>query len=373
MIGYQRGRRLPQCKLLNLRDAVLAQDGIRATPKRRVKTLVAERFQRFLVNKNNEDQIERGVEWVEGGQSFENELTIRTHFSSLNYKDALACEGHPGVVRELPQVPGIDCVGEIVDSKSERFAPGDTVIVGNASFGTTAPGGWSEWVNVPADWVLPLPEGLSAEDAIALGTAGFTAAGCVEALLRNGVGPGNGKVLVTGSTGGVGIFSVMLLAKLGFEVAASTGKREKDSWLISLGASEIVSREDMVDESDRPLLKGAWAGGVDTVGGTTLATFLRSTQIGGAVSACGVVAGPELPITVYPFILRGVSLCGIDSANTPLEQRKLLWSKLANEWKLDGIGQLTKTVRLDSIESEVQNILGGKVAGRVVLDLRDQD
>ena len=326
-------------------------------------------FRQFVVQRDG-DGLVRNCKSVSQTDLPEGDVTIRTDYSSLNFKDALCCEGHPGVVKSLPQVPGIDCVGTIVESTSENWKVGDQVIVGHADFGTSSPGGWSEFVRVPENWLTRLPDSLSAEEAITLGTAGFTAAGCVEALIRNGLNPENGEIVVTGATGGVGILAVKLLAKLGYRVIASTGKPDRAQWLLDHGAAEINSREAVVDQSNRPLLTGKWAGAVDTVGGQTLGTVIRSTKVGGVVSACGVVAGHELPLTVYPFILRGVTLCGIDSANTPPLERRHLWAQLAGPWRLDDVLSLAKFVNLDQIEDEVQAILKGNVVGRVVLKLK---
>ncbi len=330
--------------------------------------ILEKKFDRFVVNKLD-DEFTQSIEQHSCSEDDldDGEILIETQYSSLNYKDALAATGHPGVARNFPHVPGIDCVGTVVASKSPEIEIGSQRIVGHAEFGTSYPGGWSRYVKVPGAWTIALPTELQPLQAIAFGTAGFTAAGCVQALLHENVNPADGEIVVTGATGGVGIFSVMLLAKLGFQVVASSGKPEQTEWLQSLGASRVISRDEVSDTNGRPLLSATWAGGIDTVGGNTLGTVLRSTKIGGAVAACGVVAGADLPITVYPFILRGVTLRGIDSANTSNENRAELWNKIANEWSLNLPADLYKIVSLSEIGDEVKNILAGRIVGRVIL------
>jgi putative YhdH/YhfP family quinone oxidoreductase len=322
----------------------------------------------FVVEKND-DVVSRSIRSFATADLEDRAIKVKVLYSSLNYKDALASSGHPGVVREFPRIPGIDAVGEVIQSKTDEILPGQMVLVGNADFGTNADGGWADVVNVPANWVWRLPENMSPQQSMALGTAGFTAAGCVSAMLLNGAEPAAGEVIVTGATGGVGSLAVMLLSKLGFDVVASTGKPDRHQWLEKLGATRVIDREQLNNTEKKPLLSALWAGGVDTVGGNTLGTVLRQTKIGGTIAACGVVAGPELPITVYPFILRGVTLCGIDSANTPKENRIEIWNKLANEWQLPGLEELTNTVTLDELEPEIEKILAGKIVGRTVIRL----
>lgn len=294
------------------------------------------------------------------------DVLIRVAHSSLNYKDALAATGHRGVVRSLPHVPGIDAAGTVVESATGSVSIGSEVLVTGYGVGADRWGGWSELVRVPGEWVVPMPQGFTTERAMQFGTAGFTAARCVRAIRLNGVQPDSGIVVVTGATGGVGSIAVMLLAKLGYHVTAVTGKTDRHDWLRALGASDIVGRENVSDETDRPLLKGRWAGAVDTVGGNTLATLLRSTAQGGAVAACGLVGGTDLPTTVYPFILRGVTLAGIDSALTLYEERLQVWRQLSGEWSLDLSG-ISTTVSLSDIAGEVRTILEGGIVGRTVV------
>src|SRR5262245_20178876 len=306
--------------------------------------------------------VQRSIEDLPPG-----DVMIRVAYSSLNYKDALAAEAHPGVVRKLPHVPGIDAAGTVAESSDSRFRPGDAVIVTGYELGSGQWGGWSEYVRVPADWVVSLPEGLSLEEAMALGTAGFTAAQCVHAIQLNGVAPAAGEVVVTGATGGVGCLAVKLLAKLGYAVVAVTGKPQLEARLKSWGAVRVIGRADVLNTTDRPLLSARWAGAVDTVGGQTLATIVRETKTNGVVSACGLVGGTDLNLTVHPFILRGVTLAGIGSALLPYDRRLEIWRKLSHEWRLDGLDELTATLGLADLEGAIQKMLRGEMVGRTVV------
>ncbi|HLA41185.1 MAG TPA: YhdH/YhfP family quinone oxidoreductase, partial [Candidatus Glassbacteria bacterium] len=236
------------------------------------------------------------------------EVLVRVEYSSLNYKDALSATGHPGVTRQFPHTPGIDAAGVVEESSSENFRPGAEVIVSGHDLGQNTSGGFARYIRVPASWVVPLPEGLSAREAMIFGTAGFTAVQCVQKIIGHGVVPADGEVLVTGSSGGVGSVSVALLARAGLRVTAATGKAYKKDFLEKIGASRVIGREEVLDTSGKPLLPRKWAAVVDTVGGEILATALRQTAQRGIVTACGNTAGVELNLTVLPFILRGVTL-----------------------------------------------------------------
>jgi putative YhdH/YhfP family quinone oxidoreductase len=244
---------------------------------------------------------------------------------------------------------------------------GQKVLVTGYDLGAGRWGGWGEYVRVPAEWVIPLPHGLSLVGAMQLGTAGFTAALSVDALRRHEITPQSGEIVVTGSTGGVGCLAVSMLAKLGYTVVAVTGKADHHDWLKELGASRVIGRADVDVKGGNPLLKAAWAGAVDTVGGNVLATLLRSTHIAGCVTACGLVAGPELPTTVFPFILRGVTLCGIDSGWCKRERRLELWRLMAGEWKPDRLAEVSTEIALKDVDEPVQRILAGGIAGRTVV------
>ena len=297
------------------------------------------------------------------------EVVVRVHYSSLNYKDGLSATGHRGVTKHYPHTPGVDAAGVVEESLSEAFQPGDEVIVTSYDLGMNTPGGFGQYIRVPAGWVVPLPENLSLKESMAYGTAGLTAGFCILRLQEHGVTPELGEILVTGATGGVGSFAVAMLAKISYQVVAVTGKMDEKQFLIDLGAKEAISREEATDTSGKPLLKGRWAGVVDSVGGEILATAIRSTKLHGAVTCCGNVASPDLHINVYPFILRGISLVGIDSQSCPMTFRRQTWGKIAAEWKLDDLDRQTSVCSLEELDSEIDRILAGKQKGRVIVDL----
>lgn len=326
-----------------------------------------ESFRCFLVQKTGAGAIEAAIESRPLRELPSGDVLIRVQCSSLNYKDALATQGHPGVVTRFPHVPGIDAAGVVEQSGSARFQPGDQVLCTGYEQGSQRWGGWAEFIRAPADWVVPVPSGLTVDETMILGTAGFTAAQCVFSLEEHGVTPGSGPVIVTGATGGVGCIAIMLLAKCGYEVTAVSGKPDRYDWLRSLGAADIISRDDASDDSNRPLLSTRWAGGVDTVGGQPLSTMLRSVKHRGCVSACGLVAGAELSLTVYPFILRGVTLDGIDSANCPYDRRVKIWERLAGEWRLGDVPNLVSEITLNEINDTVANMLRGETVGRILV------
>ena len=295
------------------------------------------------------------------------DTVIRVEYSSLNYKDALAVRGHRGVVNKFPHVPGIDAAGVVESCASGAFSPGDEVIVTGYGLGDEEWGGFAGYIRVPAEWVVPLPAGLSLYEAMIYGTAGFTAARGVDHLRHNGVMPDSGEVVVTGATGGVGSLAVAILGQLGYDVVAVTGKAEAHGFLTNLGAKRIIGREEVDDDSNSPLLSGKWAGAVDTVGGNILATIIRSAKQHAAVTCCGLVAGAKFDATVYPFILRGVRLVGIDSDQCPMPKRRELWTHMATDWKPAGLESLARTVTLDGLPDEVATILKGGITGRVVV------
>lgn len=295
------------------------------------------------------------------------DTVIRVAYSSLNYKDALAVRGHRGVVRKFPHVPGIDAAGVVESCSSSAFAPGDEVLVTGYGLGDDDWGGFSGYIRVPHDWIVPLPAGLSLHESMIYGTAGFTAARGIDHLRHDGVLPERGQVVVTGATGGVGSLAVAILARLGYDVVAVTGKQDAHDFLYALGAKEIVGRDVVNDHTDAPLLSGRWAGAVDTVGGNILATILRSAKQHATITCCGLVAGAELNTTVYPFILRGVKLAGIDSDQCPMPKRRELWTNLASDWKPTELDMLARTVTLNGLPAEVETILAGGISGRVVV------
>ena len=331
---------------------------------------MSETFFRALVVKKNDDKtFTREVTERKINDLPEGEVLIRVRYSSLNFKDGLSCIGNPGVTRNYPHTPGIDASGEVAESSDSRFKEGDFVIVSGYNLGMDTSGGFGQYIRVPADWIEPLPEGLTVKEAAIYGVAGFTAALSVDALQKHGIVPEDGEVVVTGSTGGVGSVSVALLSHLGYNVVASTGKKEEREFLSGIGASQIISREEVNDESNKPLLSERWGGAIDSVGGNTLATLLKAVKRGGAIAATGLVASSELSTTVFPFILRGVSLLGIDSGYTPKKLRREIWKKLAGDWKLAKLQKLTIDCTLDQLDPEIDKILAGGQRGRVVVDL----
>ena len=327
-------------------------------------------FSCFLVEKDADGKVTRGIARRAVADLPPGEVLIRVDLSSLNYKDALACEAHPGVVRKLPHVPGIDAAGTVVESSDLRFRAGEAVIVTGNDLGSGQWGGWAEYIRVPAAWVVPLPAGMSLQDSMILGTAGFTAAQCVHAIVHNGVERDAGEIVVTGAPGGVGCLAIKLLSKLGLTIVAVTGKPQLESRLKSWGAARVIGREEVLKPTDRALLSARWAGAVDTVGGNTLTTIIRETKPYGVVSACGLVGGEKLDLTVHPFILRGVLLAGIGSALLPFPQRAEIWRKLSHEWRLDGLDELATTIKLTDVEPYVQQILKGQIVGRMVIAIR---
>lgn len=326
-------------------------------------------FRALVVTKNDDKTFTREVTERKINDLPEGEVLIRVRYSSLNFKDGLSCIGNPGVTRNYPHTPGIDASGEVAESSDSRFKEGDFVIVSGYNLGMDTSGGFGQYIRVPADWIEPLPEGLTVKEAAIYGVAGFTAALSVDALQKHGIGPEDGEVVVTGSTGGVGSVSVALLSHLGYNVVASTGKKEEREFLSGIGASQIISREEVNDESNKPLLSERWGGAIDSVGGNTLATLLKAVKRGGAIAATGLVASSELSTTVFPFILRGVSLLGIDSGYTPKKLRREIWKKLAGDWKFAKLQKLTIDCTLDQLDPEIDKILAGGQRGRVVVDL----
>ena len=297
------------------------------------------------------------------------EVLVKVLFSSLNYKDALSASGNRGVTKRYPHTPGIDAAGVVVESDHAGLHVGDEVLVCGYDLGMNTPGGFGQYIRVPAAWVLRRPAGLTAEQSMQIGTAGFTAAQSVAALLNTGVQPHEGPVLVTGATGGVGSFAVTLLHRCGFTVTAATGKEEEHSFLRDLGATDFLSREQAATGKERMLLRERWAGVIDTVGGQILATAIKSTRYGGTIACCGNAASGELPVSVYPFILRGVTLTGIDSAQCPLAKRKEIWELLAGKWHGAWPGSISRTVPLAELAGCIDSMLQGRIRGRVVVDL----
>ena len=298
------------------------------------------------------------------------EVTIKVEWSSINYKDGLALSPTGRVIRSYPMVPGVDLAGTVLESADGRFAKGDKVVVTGYDVGVAHPGGFAELARIPADWVMPLPAGLTTKEAMALGTAGFTAALSVEALEHNGLRPDQGTVLVTGSTGGVGSTAVNMLAQLGYTVAGSTGKASEHDFLRAIGATEILTREEVSAESNRPMEGERWAAAVDPVGGATTAYLIRSVKYGGSIALSGLTGGTAVPTTVFPFILRGVNLLGIDSVFCPLPKRQRVWARMGKDLKPKGlIDSIAVETDLDGVATVCAEILQGKVKGRTLVRL----
>lgn len=300
----------------------------------------------------------------------EGDVLINVKYSSLNYKDALSASGNKGVTKTYPHTPGVDAAGVVQDSTSGRFHPGDNVLVTGYDLGMNTPGGYAEYIRVPEHWVVKLPDNLSFRESMVYGTAGFTAALSCYKLIENGVTKENGEILVTGATGGVGSIALSIMAKLGYEVVAVNGIIDEKDYLLELGAKEVISIETADDQSKRPLLKGRWAGAIDTVAGNILSTAIKTTKYGGSVTCCGNISSGELHTSIYPFILNGVSLLGIDSVNCPADFRRHIWEKLAGEWKLDYLDTLTTELpSLEALDERIDLILQGKNRGRAIVKI----
>lgn len=326
-------------------------------------------FKALLVTETAEKQYHREITTRSIDELPKGEVLVRVRYSSLNYKDALSASGNRGVTRRYPHTPGIDAAGVVEQSSVAAYTPGGEVIVSCYDLGMNTPGGFGQYIRVPAKWVMPLPNGLTLRESMIYGTGGFTAAQSVYRLMQHPVTPDQGKILVTGATGGVGSMAVSMLAQGGYTVSAVTGKMEEENFLRSIGAREILPRDKATDSSSRMLLKGKWAGVVDTVGGEILATAIKSTRYGGAVTCCGNAASPDLPLNVYPFILRGVSLIGIDSAECAMETRIKIWQQLATSWRLTDLEALATEISLEELDHTLTIILQGKHKGRIVLNL----
>ncbi|MGN8646599.1 NADPH:quinone oxidoreductase family protein [Gracilibacillus sp. HCP3S3_G5_1] len=328
-----------------------------------------EEFRALVVNKQNDDFSVK-VDQLNLHELPEGEVLIRVHYSGINYKDSLATIPDGNVVRNYPMVPGIDLAGVVISSDDPQFKEGDKVIATSYEIGVSHFGGYSEYARIPSKWIVPLPEGLSLKEAMIIGTAGFTAALSVQRLEENNATPEKGKVLVTGATGGVGSFAVSILASLGYQVEASTGKETAHDYLRKLGADTIVSREEVYDGKIRALAKQKWAAAVDPVGGEPLASILSQLQYGGSVAVSGLTAGTNLPSTVFPFILRGVNLLGIDSVYCPMETRVKTWERLATDIKPVNLEELiAQEVSIEELTDVLPTLLEGRVRGRVLVKL----
>ncbi|MFJ8070156.1 acryloyl-CoA reductase [Peribacillus sp. NPDC096447] len=328
-----------------------------------------QQFDALVVNKQD-DQFTVNIQQLSLDDLPQGEVLIRVHYSGVNYKDSLAAIPNGNIVSSYPIVPGIDMAGVVVSSEDSRFKEGDEVIATSYGIGVSQSGGYSQFARVPAEWIVPLPNGLTMKEAMIIGTAGFTAALSVLRLEENNLTPEQGSVLVTGATGGVGSFAVSILSKLGYSVEASTGKETEHGYLKKIGAATIVSREDVYDGKLRALGKQKWSGAVDPVGGEPLASVLSQIKYGGAVAVSGLTAGTSLPATVFPFILRGVNLLGIDSVNCPMDTRLKVWHRLATDFKLEHLEQLVQQeITLEELPDVLPTLLKGEARGRTIVKL----
>jgi len=318
------------------------------------------------------DKAEKGttvaLTQFDEAELMEGDVTVRVEWSTLNYKDGLALTGKAPVVRRFPMIAGIDFAGTVEQSSHPQWKAGDRVVCNGWGMGETHLGAYAEKARVKGDWLVRLPEGMSARDAMAIGTAGYTAMLSVLALEKHGLTPNSGPVVVTGAAGGVGSVAIAILSKLGYHVIASTGRMSEQGYLKSLGAAEVIDRNELSGAA-KPIAKERWAGGVDSVGSTTLANLLSMTKYGGAIAACGLAAGMDLPSSVAPFILRGVCLLGIDSVMCPIEQRKVAWSRLAKDLDRAKLAEITHEIGLADVAGEGAKILAGQVRGRIVVKI----
>ncbi len=328
---------------------------------------MADTFRALMVTKTDDGQTVE-LKDITDADLMDGDVTVAVSHSTVNYKDGLALTGTAPILRASPMIPGIDFSGEVISSDHKDWKTGDQVVLNGFGVGEGHSGGYAQRARVNGDWLVRRPSEFSAADAMAIGTAGYTAMLCVLALEKHGIGPKDGDILVTGANGGVGSVAIALLAKLGYRPVASTGRPEEADYLKGLGAVDVIDRKEF-SEPGRPLGKERWAGAVDAVGSTTLANVIAQTKYGGTVAACGLAGGMDLPATVYPFILRGITLAGIDSVMAPRGLREEAWSRLAKDLDLDKLNAMTRTIGLDDVQQAGTDIIAGKVRGRLVVDV----
>ncbi len=325
----------------------------------------------FLVEKIGDKEFTADVKEVAIPKCGENEIVIKVTYSSLNYKDALSSVGNPGVTRNFPHITGIDVAGTVYESTSSIFKVGERVLVTGYDMGMNTNGGHAEFVKIPADWVARIPDAITDKEIMTFGTAGLTAALSVNELMDNGVRPESGSILVTGATGGVGSIAVSILSKIGFTVIAISGKEEKIDYLKRIGASEVILRDTFNEEAKKPMMAEKYAGVVDTVGGEVLANALKYIKYDGVATCCGLTSSHELNTNVFPFILRGVRLIGIDSVECKLEKKQAAWEKIASKWKIDTLSNITNEITLNEVKDAYSLLLAGKAVGRYVVRIKD--
>ena len=325
----------------------------------------------FLVEKIGDKEFTADVKEVAIPKCGENEIVIKVTYSSLNYKDALSSVGNPGVTRNFPHITGIDVAGTVYESTSSIFKVGERVLVTGYDMGMNTNGGHAEFVKIPADWVARIPDAITDKEIMTFGTAGLTAALSVNELMDNGIRPESGSILVTGATGGVGSIAVSILSKIGFTVVAISGKEEKTDYLKRIGASEVILRDTFNEEAKKPMMAEKYAGVVDTVGGEVLANALKYIKYDGVATCCGLTSSHELNTNVFPFILRGVRLIGIDSVECKLEKKQAAWEKIASKWKIDTLSNITNEITLNEVKDAYSLLLAGKAVGRYVVRIKD--
>lgn len=322
-----------------------------------------------LVTEETGNGYVSSIKTLDTDQLPDGEVLVKVYYSSLNYKDALSATGNKGVTKNYPHTPGIDASGVIESSDSKEFKTGDQVVVSGYDLGMNTAGGFAEYIRVPAQWVVKLPEGLSMKEAMIIGTAGFTA-GISVTRMSELVKPEAGKIIVTGATGGVGSVALSILNGLGYETVAVSGKESEHNFLKSLGASEIITREEFALVDKRPILSSRFAGGIDTVGGPILENVIKTLNPLGAVTTCGSVSATQLNMSVFPFILRGISLIGVSAQNYPMHLREPLWKKLSSDWKPAHLMELYNEITLDELVSAIDLILQGKLKGRTLVKIQ---
>ena len=325
----------------------------------------------FVVEKVREDEFKSSIQDVETPKCEKNEVVIKVTYSSLNYKDALSSVGNPGVSKHFPHITGIDVAGTVFESTSPIFKVGERVLVTGYDMGMNSNGGHAQYVKIPASWVARIPDAISDREIMTFGTAGLTAALSVNELIENGIKPESGDILVTGATGGVGSIAIAILSKLGYNITAISGKKERIDFLKKIGANEVILREEFEEESKKTLLREKYAGVVDTVGGKILANALKQIKYDGVATCCGLTSSHELNTNVFPFILRGVRLIGIDSVECKLEKKQAAWEKLASRWKINSLNSIINEISLDEIKAAYEHLLSGKAVGRYVVKIKE--
>lgn len=329
---------------------------------------MSDTFKAYQIGKNDDGQRCRLTD-LSDDDLMDGDVTVRVEYTTLNFKDGLALTGRSPIIRKFPLTPGIDFAGSVLESSHPDFKPGDDVILNGFGVGESHSGGFAQKARVSGDWLVPMPDGLDARRAMAIGTAGYTSMLCVMALERHGITPDAGEILVTGAAGGVGSIAVAILGKLGYRVIASTGRPAEKDFLVGLGAADVVDRAKFAEPA-RPLAKEQWAGAIDVAGGNTLANVLSQTKYGGAVAACGLAESMNLPTSVAPFILRGVTLYGIDSVMAPQARRREAWSRLARDLDLELLDGLSFELDFEALPQAAKDILDGKLRGRAVVKVR---